>query len=241
MLVCKNTTKKKKKTLGKGYFPFSGEVVEVRSGGDYYKVRWGSSHPPTVEEGEISRKALRWDQLIPMEGGEESELVLQHIRQADSYNTREVEKELKKLKKIYRRKEGENGDLEVLCKLDGEKLLVWRRVADIGRSDQYIQFMKDFDYFEDLRRQGREQEEAEGDLFEIEEFICKQNRAVLVLWENWNEPSWISVNRVSHLRMYQEWRESEDYVELSESESEEESEDSSQSGDEIQMAVGELP
>jgi hypothetical protein len=236
VLVSKNTTKRKKKTLGKGYFPFSGEVVEVRSGGDYYKVRWGSSHPPTVEEGEICRKALRWDQLIPMDEGEETELVLQHIRQADSYNTREVEKELKKLRKIYRRKEGENGDLEVLCKLDGEKLLVWRRVADIGRSDQYIQFMQHFEYFEELRRQGREQEEAEDNLFEIEEFICKLNGSILVLWENWNEPTWVSVNRVSHLRMYQDWRASENYVELSESESEEDSEENGESVEEIEIA-----
>lgn len=240
VLVSKNTTKKKKKTLGKGYFPFSGEVVEVRSAGDYYKVKWGSSHPPTAEEGEISRKALRWDQLIPMEEGEEAELVLQHIRQADSYNTREVEKELKKLKKIYRRKEGENGDLEVLCKLEGEKLLVWRRVADIGRSDQYIQFMQHFEYFEELRRQGREQEEADDDLFEIEEFICKQNGSVLVLWENWNEPTWVSVNRVSHLQMYQIWRESESYQELTESESEVDSEENGESGDGIEVEIDEF-
>ena len=100
--------------------------------------------------------------------------------------------------------------------------------------------MQHFEYFEELRRQGREQEEAEGDLYEIEEFICKQNGSVLILWENWNEPTWVSVNRVSHLRMYQEWRESEDYVELSESESEEDSEENDESVENIEIAIEEL-
>jgi len=147
VLVNKHLTSKKKKTLGKGYFPYSGEVTEVRSNGDYYKVRWGSCHPPSVNEGDINKRTLRWDQLIPMVGGEASELVVQHFRQADSYNTREVEKEMKKLKEIYRQRKGESGDLEVLCKFEGEKLLVWKRVGDIGKSKQYTEFMKTFDYF----------------------------------------------------------------------------------------------
>ena len=158
----------------------------MRSNGDYYKVKWGASHPPSVREGDICRKALRWDQLIPLVGGEASELVVQHFRQADSYNTREVEKELKNLKEIYRQKEGENGDLMILCKLAGKKLLVWKRVGDFGKSKQYVEFMKNFDYFENRRSEGRIQEEMEGDLFEIEKFLCNRVGEVCVLWENYN-------------------------------------------------------
>ena len=237
VLVNKHLTRKKKKTLGKGYFPYSGEVTEVRSNGDYYKVKWGSCHPPSAQEGDICKKALRWDQLIPLVGGEASELVVQHFRQADSYNTREVEKELKSLKEIYRRREGVNGDLEVLCEMEGEKLLVWKRVGDIGKSKQYIEFMETFEYFEGLREQQRIEEEEQGDLFAIEKFICKRVGEVCVLWENYNEPSWVSVNRVSHLESYQEWRESEDFQELSEGESEEVEEEEEEGEEEGEISI----
>jgi len=217
VLVNKSLRTQKKKTLGKGYFPYSGEVTQVKKDGDYYFVKWGVMHPSNVEEGEESKRALRWDQLIPIEESQETtELVLQHFRQADSYNTSEIEPEIKELKRILRQKIGENGDLEVLCQLQAEKLLVWRRVADVGRSKQYQDFMEDFEYWENLRKEGRKEEEKKGDLYEIEEFICKKEGEVLVLWENWNEPTWVSVRRVCHLEEYKRWREGNTFQEISE-------------------------
>lgn len=233
VLVNKSLRPHKKKTLGKGYFPYSAVVSQVKKNGDYYKVKWGVMHPPNVEEGEESKRALRWDQLIPIEKSQETtELVLQHFRQADSYNTSEVEKEVKELKKLYRQRIGENGDLEVLCKMENEKLLVWKRVADIGSSKQYQEFRQDFEYWENLRGEGRKAEEK-GKLYDIEEFVCKKAGDVLVLWENWNETTWISVKRVCHLEGYKVWKESTNFQEIIGRENEESQGKEEESGEEL--------
>jgi len=217
--VNKSLRSQKKKTLGKGYFPYSGEVTQVRKNGDYYIVKWGVMHPPNCEEGEESKRALRWDQLIPIKESEETtELVLQHFRQADSYNTSEVEPEIKEIKSMLRQRVGENGDLEVLCKFKKEKTyLEWKRVADVGRCKQYQEFMKDFEYWENMRKEGRKEEEKR-ELYDIEEYICKRGGSVLVLWENWNEPTWVSIRRICHLEDYKIWKEGEEFQEISEEE-----------------------
>ena len=227
-VVVNNSLKKsfKKAGLGKGYYPYSGEIVEVLAEGKYYKIKWGMSHPARAKEGQVAKKRFRIDQVLRIKEGEQVELVLQHYLQADSYNTEMLKDKLPKLEEILRqRRDEKSGDLEVLCVWKDKWNPSWEWVRDVGSTKQYKEFREHLDYYEEMRSQRREEEEEVG-RFEVERIFYQIGDEVLVLWANFNEPSRVSIQQIKHLEVYKEWkRTSRVFLEESELESEEDKEE----------------
>ena len=183
--------KHKKKGIGKGYFPYTGEVVEVLRNGKYYKVKWSKSPPPKQKEGEISRKQLRWDQLLAQEDGEDEELVLQFYNQADSYNTSEVSKMKKNLDKVWRQRVNERGELVILCSYRNEFEPVWEKIYNLGRTRQYKDFLEKYWKKREEKMERKQAEETENQMFRVEDYFCVKDggEKVLVLWKYWLDPT----------------------------------------------------
>ena len=230
VLVMYKFEKHRKKTLGKGYYPYSGEVSEVKRNGKYYRVKWGRSSPPNQREGEISRKDLRWDQLILQKEGEEEELVVQFYNQADSYNTTTVSKKRKDLEKVWRQRKTEREELEILCSYKSEGEPEWEKIFDLGTTKKYKKFIRNYWERREEKMPGKQAEETESGNYKVEKLFCakEEGRKVLVLWKYWMEPTWEDKEVVEHLTMFQEWVNSEDYIVL-ESESETETETETES------------
>ena len=215
----------KKAAFGKGYYPYSGEIVEViGEEGKYFRIKWGLSHPVGRKEGEVAKRRVRIDQVLHIQEGEQVELVLQHYLQADSYNTQMTKEKLPNLEEILRqRKDQRTGDLEVLCVWKNKWEPSWEWVRDVGSTQQYRSFLENFDYFEEMRRQGREEEEEE-ERYEVERIFYQVGEELLVLWRNFDEPGRVRIQNVKHLDVYQEWTKNGRVI-LEESSEEEESEE----------------
>lgn len=206
VLVSDGFGKKKAKKIGKSLYQYTGIICEVSKCEMYYRVTWSSCPPPNAKEGETSKKRFRWDQLLLQLEGEQEEVVMQHFLMADSYNTSEVVVKLKYLKKVWRQQTVENGDeLEVLCSWKDDANPTWERVSEVGDSQQYADFLSFQEYHEELREQNREEEEKDG-RFEVETIFRKKQGWVLVLWKNWNEPSWEPLQTIKHLQIYKDWK-----------------------------------
>jgi len=222
---------KKKGKFGKGFYPYSGEVVEVLSGGKYYKVKWGLSHPPKEKQGSVVKKKFRIDQLIHNQRGEEIELVLQHYLQADSYNTETIRDKLPNLVEILRQRKNTCGDLEVLCVWKKKVAPTWEWVRDVGSTKQYKDFLQNLEYHQAMKEAGRKEELKEG-RFEVERIFYQVGNEVLLLWKNFDDPEKVNVNKVKHLEVFQEWRKEGRVVVMEEEESTEEGSEMEESEEE---------
>lgn len=160
VLVNYNLNKKRGKRLGKLTYQYSGTVDEVLPSGNYFRIRWTSCRPTGKNEGELSKKKFRWDQLLLQQDGEEEELVLQHYLMVDSYNTGIIAHRMESLEKIWRQRHSEIGELELLCTWKGNDVPTWTKITELGDSQQYAEFAKTYSYFEDIRRQNREEEDG---------------------------------------------------------------------------------
>lgn len=218
--------KHKKKTMGKAYYPYSGEIVEVLRNGKYYKVRWGKSSPPKERTGEVSKKQFRWDQIILRNDGESEELIVQFFNQADGYNTAELPKKLKNMKRMWRQRKNARGELEVLCSYNKKGEPEWEKIYDVGSTRMYKEFVEGYWKEREKIMERKQRREERKEKFRVEHFFCakEEGKKVLVLWKYWEEPTWEEVDNVESLRMYQKWKKSRRYLELEEKESEEESE-----------------
>lgn len=208
VLIDYSLRRSKKKAFGKSYFPYSGEIIDILRNGSYYKIRWGLSVPPKKKSGEIEKKLLRWDQLIPQTEGEVEELVVQQLLRADSYNTSSYLHHEDNLEEILRDRMNGN-DLEILCAWNSTKTPSWKKVCYVGNWEQYRNYLETKEYFEELRRQGR-LEETISEEYAIERFFFKREREVFVLWKNFVEPGFIIVQLVKHLDSYKNWKLSRD-------------------------------
>jgi hypothetical protein len=204
VLVCYNVQKSKKK--GKVRFPYTAEVVDVSVDEQYFKIKWLSRYPASEKEGEICKKKFRWDQLLLNENDEQQGWVIQQFLMADSYNTSQQQIRCEYLDKIWRQRKTERGELELLCTWKDKKKPTWERVATVGDTEQFTLFQRNAEYFEDIRGQSREEEEKEQ-RFSVEKIFFQRGSKVLILWQNFDEPTFEEIKKVRHLKVYKKWRE----------------------------------
>jgi hypothetical protein len=209
VLVCFNLQKKKGKGKGKVRFPYTAVVVEISQDEMYFKIRWLSRHPVTETEGEICGKQFRWDQLLLNEDDEQQGWVIQQFLMADSYNTSQQQRRSENLEKIWRQRKTQRGELEVLCTWRRKKKPSWEKVTAVGDTEQYTEFQRNVEYFDSLRQANREEEEKEQ-RFTVEKIFFQRGNRIFVLWENYNEPSFVEIRSVRHLEVYKKWRKEEE-------------------------------
>ena len=192
VLVNYHLREKKGKRFGKISYQNSGKVAEVSACGNYFRLRWTRCPPSGENEGELSKKRVRWDQLLLQTNQENEELLLQHYLMVDSYNTGDIRQQLELLEKVWRQRKKENGELEVLCTWNGRKKPSWRKVFEVAGTQQYELFVENNDYWEGIRQQNREKEDEE-ERYEIENIFYRNQKYVYVLWENYDEPGWVPI------------------------------------------------
>jgi hypothetical protein len=133
---------RRKKVLGKGYYPFSGRIAEVVRGGKRYKVKWGLS-PGCGEQTEtVSKKKFKREQLLPV-NDEFEELTVQHFKNADSWNSYHVSNATEVVKEVLReRRIGTEGYLEALCLLHKKSIPEWKAVTSVADTQAYMFFQQ---------------------------------------------------------------------------------------------------
>ena len=100
----------------------------------------------------------------------------------------------------------------------------WEWVRDVGSTKQYKDFLVDLDYHEEMRRQGREEEDRSG-RYEVERIFYQVGNEVVLLWSNFDEVDKVNIQNVKHLEVYKEWKRSGGVFVIEESEKEEDSEE----------------
>jgi hypothetical protein len=195
----------KGRKFGKISYQNSGRVAEVSACGNYFRLRWTRCPPAEEYSGELSKKRVRWDQLLLQTNQEDEELLLQQYLMVDSYNTGFVQQQMKSLEKVWRRRKRPNGELEVLCTWVEKKAPSWRNVFEVAETPQYELFLENVEYWEAIREQNRVIEEEE-ERYVIERIFYRSGTDILVLWENYDEPCWVPIRNVQHLEIYKKWK-----------------------------------
>jgi hypothetical protein len=133
---------RRKKVLGKGYYPFSGKIAEVVRGGKRYKVKWGLA-PGCGEQTEtVSKKNFKREQLLAITD-EFEELTVQHFKNADSWNSYHVSNATEVVKEVLReRRIGTEGYLEALCLLHKKSIPEWKPVTSVADTNAYMYFQQ---------------------------------------------------------------------------------------------------
>jgi hypothetical protein len=133
---------RKKKVLGKGYYPFSGTIAEVLKEGKRYKVEWGLAPGCGERTKTISKKKFKREQLLPV-SDEFQELTVQHFKNADSWNSYHVTNATSEVKEVLReRKIGKEGYLEALCLLHDKSNPKWMPVTSVADTEAYMLFQQ---------------------------------------------------------------------------------------------------
>ena len=132
--------KRTRKSISKGYFPYSGEVTEVIRSGEKYRLKWGLSPGPQGRTGQVAKKTFKRDQLLPVTH-QTQELTVQLFQNADSWNSYETYFAKERVIRVFRQRKTEEGYLEVLCLLKGLVLPKWLPVAIVGGCEAYSLYL----------------------------------------------------------------------------------------------------
>jgi hypothetical protein len=134
-----STRVSKKKSMGKGYFPFSGTIVDKIK--TKFQIRWGLAPGMGKKSGSVCKKLFHQDQLL-LCTNENQELTVQLFQNADSWNSYEVELSTTKVQAVFRERKTSKGYLEVLCLLENKPIPVWKSIPCVGDCIPCVTYFK---------------------------------------------------------------------------------------------------
>ena len=144
-----STNRKKKHQLGKSIYPYSGQVVGIvsKKTKNRYKIKWGAVPGNNELSGQESKKIFERQWLLPVTK-EHVEVVVQHYKNADSWNSYELKLyNDQTVTEVFRQRTTEDGFLELLCEVTNKKKPVWKPVTLVGETDAYKRFEYQKVYF----------------------------------------------------------------------------------------------
>lgn len=200
-----------KPKFGKPYYPYFGTVHSIRPSTDSYRVIWGSVCPPGCREGALSEYYARSLLNATANAGEEScMLAVQFIQQADSRNTRQGNHPLFIIRERF-----QNNKWECLV-IKRDYTFVWVLAATVQDAPAWKPFR---DKYLPERNETPEQHarrrinerrtnaarELERDQYTIEFIVTVRQQQALVVWLNFEEPTWEPLRLVNNTAAMQEY------------------------------------
>ena len=202
VFVAKRPSIFSKPKFGKPYYPYFGTVHAVRPSTNSYRVKWGAVCPPGSRAGQVSEWYARSLLNATANAGEEScMLAVQFIQQADSRNTRQSNHPLFILRERFQNNKWEclvvnkNYSFEWVLAATVQDAPAWKPFRD-----KYLPNPNETPE-QHARRRIRERQrdsvrELETEQYKIEFIVTVRDRFALVVWLNFEEPTWEPVNLV---------------------------------------------